>query len=29
MGFAKAIQNFLTQQTDLEIVGVIQSREGR
>ncbi len=26
-GFAKAIQNLLTRQTDLEIVGVIQSRE--
>jgi DNA-binding NarL/FixJ family response regulator len=26
-GFAKAIQHFLTQQTDLEIVGVVQSGE--
>jgi DNA-binding NarL/FixJ family response regulator len=28
MGFAKAMQNFLTRQTDLEIVGVTQSEEG-
>jgi DNA-binding NarL/FixJ family response regulator len=27
MGFAKAIQNFLSRQTDLEIVGVVQSGE--
>jgi DNA-binding NarL/FixJ family response regulator len=27
MGFAKAIQHFLTRQTDLEIVGVVRSGE--
>ena len=28
MGFAKAMQNFLTRQADLEIVGITQSEEG-